>query len=314
MTTTEQPKKKKAILVTGGNTGIGFALCKQLLLEDNCHVYLGARNMERGRKAVADIQQMCVRNDSENKVQDIEFVLIDVSDDTSVQEAATTLKSKLGSSSLYGLVNNAGVGIKTGSGCVDELLATNFYGPKRVTDAVVGMMLDQEQGSRIVNVSSGLASVYLRDQSLEVKKFFTNPQTTWDELVSEVEQRKTEGGSSGGMGVYGLSKAALNLITIQQAKLYAPPIYNSGNNIVCASISPGFVATNLTSGLQAKLSPEEGTVSIRHCLFSSEIVSGCYYGSDGLRSPLTIGRDPGTPSYEGEEEATIDRHKNKYNN
>ena len=32
------------------------------------------------------------------------------------------------------------------------------------------------------------------------------------------------------------------------------------------------------------------------------VTSGFYYGSDGLRSPLTVGRDPGTPEYEGEEE------------
>jgi len=307
MTTTEQKKEKKSILVTGGNTGIGFALCKQLLIEDNCKVYLGARNIERGRKAVEDIQKMCVTADDSEKAKDIEFVLIDVSDDTSVKEAATKMKSKLKGTLLYGLVNNAGVGLKTGSGCADELLATNFYGPKRCANAFVEM-IDKEQG-RIVNVSSGVASMYLREQSLEVKQFFTNPETSWEELVSEVEQRKTQGGSIG-MGVYGLSKAALNLVTIQQAKMYASPNYG---NIVCASISPGFIATNLTSGYNAKLTPEEGTVSIRKCLFSSEIVSGYYYGSDGLRSPLTMSRDPGTPEYEGEEEETIDRNNNKYN-
>ena len=36
------------------------------------------------------------------------------------------------------------------------------------------------------------------------------------------------------------------------------------------------------------------------CLFEP-VASGYFYGSDGLRSPLTVGRDPGTPEYEGEE-------------
>merc|ERR1711865_992745 len=98
------------------------------------------------------------------------------------------------SSSLYGLVNNAGVGLKTGSGCENELLATNLYGPKRVTEAFVTMI---EQ--RIVNVSSGAASMYLRDQSSEVKHFFTNPATTWEELVTEVDKKKTLGGGDGGV-------------------------------------------------------------------------------------------------------------------
>mmetsp|Transcript_32422 Transcript_32422/g.37267 ORF Transcript_32422/g.37267 Transcript_32422/m.37267 type:complete len:385 (-) Transcript_32422:51-1205(-) len=320
MTTTE---KKKSILVTGGNTGIGFALCKQLLLEDNCKVYLGARNVERGRKAVEDIQKMC--SDSA-KAKDIRFVLIDVSDDTSVQEAATTMKSMLATSTgtasssslLYGLVNNANVALQTGSartGCEDEVLATNLYGPKRVADAFLHLI---ETQGRIVNVSSGAASIYLRDQSSRVKKFFTNPQTTWEELVWKVERRKTliDGGERGdACCVYGLSKAAVNLLTIQQSKMYRRP----KKSLICASICPGFMATtNMTAGWNssnAKLvTPREGTVSIRTCLFSSDIVSGYHYGRDGLRSPLSMTRDPGTPEYDGEDEETIDRNNNNKHN
>ena len=77
--------------------------------------------------------------------------------------------------SLYALVNNAGVGLKTGDGSEDGLLATNFYGPKRVTDAFVGLVTD-----RIVNTSSGAASMWLRDKSAETKAFFVNPATSWE--------------------------------------------------------------------------------------------------------------------------------------
>jgi NAD(P)-dependent dehydrogenase (short-subunit alcohol dehydrogenase family) len=47
---------KKTILVTGGNAGIGFALCGQLVSDHGCKVYMGARNEERGNKAVEDIK------------------------------------------------------------------------------------------------------------------------------------------------------------------------------------------------------------------------------------------------------------------
>ena len=40
-----------------------------------------------------------------------------------------------------------------------------------------------------------------------------------------------------------------------------------------------------------------------------DLISGAYYGSDGLRSPLTVGRDPGTPENQGEDESTIDPAK-----
>ena len=43
------------MLVTGGNAGIGKALCKQLAAEFDCHVYMGSRNVERGENAVKEI-------------------------------------------------------------------------------------------------------------------------------------------------------------------------------------------------------------------------------------------------------------------
>ena len=32
---------RRIILVTGGNAGIGLALCRQLVVEEGCHVLLG---------------------------------------------------------------------------------------------------------------------------------------------------------------------------------------------------------------------------------------------------------------------------------
>lgn len=72
-----------------------------------------------------------------------------------------------------------------------------------------------------------------------------------------------------------------------------------------------FIQTKLTDGWGARLTPEQGCVSYMRCLFD-DVVSGYYYGSDGLRSPLTMSRDPGTPEYGGEPETEIDGAK--YNN
>ena len=47
----------KSVFVTGGNTGIGEALCRILVRDHGCYVYLGSRNEERGAKAVADIKE-----------------------------------------------------------------------------------------------------------------------------------------------------------------------------------------------------------------------------------------------------------------
>lgn len=275
----------KNILVTGGNTGIGYALCEQLVTECGCQVYLGSRNAERGQKAVDDIK--AANPDAADR---LELLLIDVSDDDSVKTAAAEMKTK--GISLYALVNNAGIGFQTASD-VDAMLRTNFYGPRRVSEAFVSMIQD---GGRIVNVSSGAASMWLRTQSDEKKKFFTSSDTTWEELRAAVEKDKH---TTASMGVYGLSKAALTAYTIQQAVQYP--------NLVCTSLSPGYVATNMTAGYGAPLTPEQATVSLKKCLFG-EVGSGYYYGSDGIRSPLTVTRDPGTPEYKGEENPDASRY------
>ena len=38
----------KHVFVTGGNDGIGLALCKLLVTQKGCFVYMGSRSVERG--------------------------------------------------------------------------------------------------------------------------------------------------------------------------------------------------------------------------------------------------------------------------
>ena len=180
---------------------------------------------------------------------------------------------------LYALVNNAGVMRAE----PEVIINTNFKGPKRVTDAFIGL-IDKSEG-RIVNTSSGAASLWLRHQDSITKNIFTNELGNFEDLEAAVNENVAAKNFKMGNG-YGLSKAELDALTLIQAKCYA--------NLKVASLTPGFIDTPMTKGLGSKLRPEQGTLSITHCLFEP-IVSGCYYGSDGLRSPLTVTRDPGTP-------------------
>ena len=68
--------------------------------------------------------------------------------------------------------------------------------------------------------------------------------------------------------------------------------------ILVSSISPGWVKTRM-GGTQAELTPEQGTLSIRHCLFSQIGGNGWYFGSDAKRSPLHLQRNPGEPEFDG---------------
>lgn len=266
----------RAIFVTGGSSGIGLALCRQLLAEKDCHVFLGARSEERGAAAVKEITDQ-----HPDRAAHLALVVCDVNDPASVTAAAAAVRAR--SVVLYALVNNAGVGFNAGG----DVLATNFYGPKRCSEAFLPL-LDPACG-RIVNVSSGAASMSVREMDAASQGMFCQTPPTSFEALEEAVQRLLP---TARMQGYGLSKAGLTAYTIQQAAAYP--------HLTCTSLSPGFIDTKMTVGFGATLTPEQGTVSCMRCLFG-EVVSGCYYGSDGLRSPLTVTRDPGTPEYGGEE-------------
>jgi len=283
---------KKHVLVTGANSGIGLALVKLLTTQHDCHCYLGSRSLERGNAAKKTITDEFPATDSA-----IEVVQIDVTDDNSVKAAADLLKGK--NVKLYGVVNNAGMGLannKDGEG-VRVILNTNLFGVQRVTEAFAPL-IDTDVG-RLVNVSSGAASMWLRNQDDETKKVFSEP-TSFDALKIAIEKHIEAGNEGFGQG-YGFSKACLTAMTILDAQKY--------KDLTVVSLSPGFIQTNMTVGMGAKLTAEEGCVSSIKCLFG-DVVSGYYYGSDGLRSPLTMTRDPGTPEYEGEPNP----EREKYNN
>jgi len=265
---------RKTVVVTGGNTGIGLALCKQLVEENNCYVFLGSRSLERGKSAVDSLGSAFV-----------ELVQIDTSSDASVQQAATQIRSRL-SAPLYAVVNNAGTGLAHKGVSNEEIINTNLYGPRRMCEAFMPL-LDPAEG-RIVNVGSGAGPMWLRNQSRGVQKTLSTPTVTWEEIERVVLDANGRNG-------YGVSKASLSAYSMLLARQYP--------NILSTTISPGFIDTAIVRGYGAKKSPSEGTVSIRRCLFEmrSKLGDGYYYGSDGLRSPLTRTRDPGTPEFTGGE-------------
>lgn len=292
----------KRVLITGANKGIGLATVRAVLeAREDTFVFLGCRDRHRGDAACAELV-----DDNPGWTTRIAVVELDVSRDDSVGAAVDAVVESVDGAPLYGIVNNAGIGL--GSTDVADVLNVNTRGPHRVCEAFIPL-LDPKVG-RIVNVSSASGPTFVSKCSPERQKLLTRPDVTWDDieaLMAECTEIQASGGSFADTGLgdgsaYGLSKACLNAYTIALARIYPALTINA--------CTPGFIATDLTrpyvggSGKSpaemGMKTPAEGTKATLHLLFGALGGSGWYFGSDAVRSPLDRYRSPGDPPYTGD--------------
>ena len=208
----------RRILVTGANKGIGFAVVHRCLLDHtDTHLILACRSLQRGEDAVASISA----SQPEFRTR-LSVLQLDTSSDDSVKVAASRLLATFGRDPrpLFGIVNNAGIA----SGSLSHLFQTNVYGPRRV-DAAFLPLLDARAG-RIVQMSSGAASMCVQACSAERQTFFVNAKVTWDEIVGVMREcenlpngaQDLDGAGLGStMGGYGLSKARIHVALCHRA-------------------------------------------------------------------------------------------------
>ena len=167
-------------LITGATRGIGRELARRLA-EAGHTVYVGARDLDRGREVAEPIGARALA--------------IDVTQDASVRAAVDTLRRDVGS--LDVLVNNAGISgqqrppAEADLDDLETVLATNVVGASRVLLACTPL-LEQSVAPVVVNVSSAVGSLTLNAE----------PDAIWSMLA------------------YPMSKAALNMLTIQYARAF----------------------------------------------------------------------------------------------
>jgi NAD(P)-dependent dehydrogenase (short-subunit alcohol dehydrogenase family) len=291
--------RMRRILVTGANKGIGLSIVKAILGERaDSLVYLGSRDLHRGRTAAAGL----VAEHAEWKDR-LEVVALDVADDGSVAEASRRVADSLRGEKLYGVVNNAGI---AGDSGLAAALETNTLGVRRVCEAFVPLV---ETGGRVVNVTSAAGPSFVATCSPERQRFFLDSQMTWPRLQAFIDEcLATSGGASAfaakGLAdgqAYGLSKACANTYTLILAREHPELLVNA--------CTPGFISTDMTrhyAESQGKSpaelgmkTPAEGAKAPLHLLFGTLEGSGRFYGSDCKRSPLDRYRAPGSPEYAG---------------
>jgi NAD(P)-dependent dehydrogenase (short-subunit alcohol dehydrogenase family) len=137
----------KKVLITGANKSIGFETAKQLLAL-GYYVYLGSRDLKKGEEAAKQLESANVK-----------AIQIDISNPQSVADARKNIEE------LDVLINNAGISggfpqdtHSTSIETIREVFDTNFFGTIAVTNAFMDL-LKQSSEPRIVNVTSGLASL-----------------------------------------------------------------------------------------------------------------------------------------------------------
>lgn len=133
----------KTILITGGNTGIGFETAKAIA-KMNGHIIITCRTDAKCIDAQERIKAMTLK--------DIDYVLMDLASVNSIREAVKEIGARFDKVDV--LVNNAGIATDNDRVTVDyfpEVVGVNHLGPFLFTAELLGMLSDN---ARIVNVAS----------------------------------------------------------------------------------------------------------------------------------------------------------------
>jgi len=180
----------KVVLVTGASSGIG-KITAEFLAEKKFIVYGSSRNPKQ------------------EKVNNVNFIQLDLNDSNSIEKAVETIIEKEGKIDV--LINNAGVGItgpveETPIEAVKSHFQTNFFGVMELTQKVLPIMRKENKG-QIINITS-------------IAGFMGLPFR----------------------GYYSASKSAL--ITLTEALR----LELKNTNIAVTCLAPGDFATNIASG------------------------------------------------------------------
>jgi NAD(P)-dependent dehydrogenase (short-subunit alcohol dehydrogenase family) len=222
-----------SVLITGANKGLGLETARQLVRAGHT-VWLGSRDLSRGEEVADRVGARPVQ--------------LDVTSDESVAAAAKAVGS------LDVLVNNAGIAPEwQESGVVGaadvtadlmrETFEVNLFGMVRVLHAFLPL-LERSDSPVVVNVSSRLASL------------------------------ATAAAGSGYPGVaYPVSKAAVNMVTVQYAKAFPAMRINA--------VEPGFTATDLNGGTGRQTVEQGAEIIVRMAQVGPDGPTGGYFDAEG---------------------------------
>ncbi|KIM25453.1 hypothetical protein M408DRAFT_331200 [Serendipita vermifera MAFF 305830] len=235
----------KIVFVTGGNGGIGYVSCKEMLRK-NAKVYVGARDSDKSRDAIKRLR--------EETGKDPILISLDLSDLHQVRKAAEQFLQK--ESRLDVLLNNAGIMAapidRLTKDSYDLQFGTNVLGHFHLTSLLLPALL-ASPSPRVINVSS-MGHTHSLPGGIQFETLKGPKQGTWLPLLSLNERYQ----------FYGQSKLGNILHANELARRY------KDKGLVAISVHPGVVKTDLMRNHYSILSrltyafcvtPEEGAVT-----------------------------------------------------
>lgn len=255
----------RTIVITGGNSGLGFESAK-VLAGKGAQVVLACRSLEKAGEAVAEITR-------KHPAAKIEARQLDLASLASVRAFAEGLRAA--HPRIDVLLNNAGVMAlprrETAEG-FEMQLGTNHFGPFALTGLVIDRVLAAPAG-RIVTVSS---------------QFHRRGKIDFDDLNAKRRYAK--------WGAYAQSKLANLLFAFElQRRLEA-----SGASAISVAAHPGYASTNLqTAGPRMQgssflermsefgnrllaQSASDGALPQLYATADPDVRGGEYFGPDGI--------------------------------
>ncbi|KAG8991450.1 hypothetical protein FRB94_005323 [Tulasnella sp. JGI-2019a] len=236
----------KVVLVTGGNSGIGYETVKAFL-KKGAKVYLGARNESRATGAIAQLKAEGALNSGEGRV---EWLPLDLSTPETTSAGAQEFLRREGRLDI--LVNNAGIvtpkmdRVANSKVPISALMSTNHLGPFVLTTALLPLLKFTAQQPnadvRVVTLSSEAHGMPLK---VDWKSFdgwdLPGPATYWHSVYA-----------------YGTSKLA----NILFAKELQRQFDEQGIPALSLSVHPGAVYTEGTTIAAMGMGPILGRIAM----------------------------------------------------
>lgn len=234
----------RTVFITGANKGIGLETAKQLS-QKGLFVYLGSRDIERGRSVVKELINQGFEN--------MKAIEIDVTKPDTILAAREIIEKEQGRLDI--LINNAGIsGVvpqnaqETGIDEFKKVMEVNLYGVVRTTQTFLDLLRNSEE-PRIVNVSTSVGSLTLQ----------SNPEWPAYDYAK--------------YAVYASSKSAMNMYTVHLAYELRNTAFKI--NAVC----PGYTKTDFTNHIGGEVETA-GNRIVNYALIDQNGPTGHFFSEE----------------------------------